>query len=384
MGIINKMSKESFDTDVSDAQATAVKPVTPEEFDFAAYQEYERQLLQRCRSFWQADAGVLVYRRMRVAEVFSYGCRDMKSSLAWQLGALQKSMAYPADVPNFLEPWYGIGTVAACFGQDYIWEDGQAPAMRPKFQSVTEALEYPAIPVAKTAIGKHTLEMIDYFLNQCDCRLPMSLCDIQSPLNVAGYIVDMTGFFTDVYDKPEQVRVLLNRLADLLVEFNQEQLKRIGDLSVWPGHGFASCRAFDGLGLSDDNSLMLSNKHYRELAAPALARAGKPFGGAGFHSCGNWTGKIEVVKQIKDLRWIDAAFSAATDPEPCSPEPFGKAFSHTGVTINARTVGDANTVVDAVRRLWQPGLKLVAVTYCQSPEEQKLAYEQIHQICQDK
>ena len=50
------MSKESFNTDVSDAQATVVAAVTPEEFDFAAYQEYEQQLLQRCRAFWRADS----------------------------------------------------------------------------------------------------------------------------------------------------------------------------------------------------------------------------------------------------------------------------------------------------------------------------------------
>lgn len=378
------MSNESFNTEVADAQATVVEPVKPEEFDFEAYQDYEMLLLQRCRAFWQADSGVLVYRRMRVAPVFSYGCRDMKNSLEWQLGALQKSRAYPADVPNFLEPWYGIGTVAACYGLEYIWEEEQAPAMRAKFPSVTEALEYPAVPVAETAIGKHTLEMIDYFLNQTNGRLPVSLCDIQSPLNVAGYIVDMTGFFTDVYDKPEHVKILLNRLTDLLVEFNREQLKRIGDRCVWPGHGFASSRAFDGLGLSDDNSIMLSNEHYQEFAAPALARAGKPFGGAGFHCCGNWNGKIQIVKQIKDLRWIDAAFSAATDPEPCSPEPFGEAFAYTGITVDARIVGDGGTVIDAVRRLWRPGLKLVVVAYCQSPEEQKLTYEQIHQICRDK
>ncbi len=36
----------------------------------------------------------------------------MKKSLEWQLGALKKSMEYKADIPNFLEPWYGIGTIA--------------------------------------------------------------------------------------------------------------------------------------------------------------------------------------------------------------------------------------------------------------------------------
>ncbi|MHC4560350.1 MAG: hypothetical protein ACYS80_23955, partial [Planctomycetota bacterium] len=105
------MAGETFDQTSVDVQATPVEPVTAAEFDFGAYADYEASLLERCRAFWQAESGVLVYRRMRVAEVFSYGCADMKASLEWQLGGLQKSMEYKADVPNFLVPWYGIGIV---------------------------------------------------------------------------------------------------------------------------------------------------------------------------------------------------------------------------------------------------------------------------------
>ncbi len=122
-----------FDTSKSDAQATIVDPVKVADFPFETYSEYENKLTERCRQFIQADSGALVYRRMRVAEVFSYGCRDMKQSLEWQLGALQESIDYKADVPNFLEPWYGLGMVACSFGIDYIWNAGQSPAVKPAF-----------------------------------------------------------------------------------------------------------------------------------------------------------------------------------------------------------------------------------------------------------
>ena len=112
---------KKFDTSKHDAQATIVNPVKVHDFPMDTYQAYESELNERCARFMHQDAGALVYRRMRVAEVFSYGCRDMKQSLEWQLGALQKSMAYKADVPNFLEPWYGLGMVACSFGIDYIW-----------------------------------------------------------------------------------------------------------------------------------------------------------------------------------------------------------------------------------------------------------------------
>ena len=365
----------------NDAQATPVAPIAPQDFDFDAYADYESSLLERCQTFWAAESAVLVYRRMRVAEVFSYGCKDMKASLQWQLGALHKSMAFKADIPNFLEPWYGIGTVAGAFGVDYTWKENQAPAIRPRFKSVSDALAYSAVPVAQSRIGKYTLDMIDYFIDKTDGQLPMSLTDTQSPLDIAGNIVDMNSFFIDMLDRPDEVTLLVNRLVELLVEFTRKQIEHIGEVLVWPGHGFASSRCFEGLGMSDDNALMISQQHYRQFGVPATSTAGVPFGGSAFHCCGNWSNKIEQVKQISGLKMVDGAFSAATDPSPNPPEPFAEAFTNTGIVVNARIVGGPETISDIVRRLWRPSMKLIVVTYCQTPEEQAQAYDRIHEIC---
>ena len=362
-------------------QATPVEPVTPDAFDFEAYADYEASRLERCRAFWRAESGVLVWRRMRPAEVFSYGCKDMRASLAWQLGGLKKSMAYKADVPNFLIPWYGIGTVASAFGADYIWKEKQAPAIRPRFKSVKEALDYAPSPVAQTRIGRHTLEMIDYFLDKTGGRIPMSLTDTQSPLNIAGNVVEMSSFFLEMLDDPQAVKAFLNRLADLLVDFTREQTRHIGEALVWPGHGYSSCRCFEGLGLSDDNASMISGGQYLEFAAPALERAGKPFGGPAFHSCGDWSDKVVAISKIAGLRMVDGAFSAATDPSPNPPEPFAETFAGSGIVVNARIVGGPETIVEKVRKLWKPGMKLIVVTYCQSPEQPAEAYDRIYEIC---
>ena len=375
------MPQKEFDQTLADSQASPVDPVAAEAFDFDAYANYEKSLTERCRRFWATNSGVLVYRRMRVAEVFSYGCRDRKASLEWQLGALRKSMEYPADMPNFLEPWYGIGTVASAFGIEYVWQPGQAPAMKPAFQSVEEALRYAPKPLAQTPIGSHTLALIDYFVNQTGGRLPMSLTDTQSPLNVAGNVVNMSQFFLEVYDRPERVAAFLLRIAALISQFSQVQAKAIGEAMVWPGHGYASSRCFAGLGVSDDNVLMISGPQYRDLVAPAMESLGQHFDGWAFHSCGDWSGKIETVKGIPGLRMVDAAFSAATDPSPNDPERFAEAFAGTGIVLNARIVGDADLVVGTVKKLWIRGLKLIVVTYCQSPDEQACVYDRIHEVC---
>jgi alkanesulfonate monooxygenase SsuD/methylene tetrahydromethanopterin reductase-like flavin-dependent oxidoreductase (luciferase family) len=126
---------------------------------------------------------------------------------------------------------------------------------------------------------------------------------------------------------------------------------------------------------------MISGRQYLEFAAGAVEHAGKPFGGSGFHSCGNWSDKVKMVKKIAGLRMVDGAFSAATDPTPNPPEPFAEAFANTGIVVNARIVGGPETIAESVRRMWKPGMKLIVVTYCQNPREQAEAYDRIYEIC---
>jgi hypothetical protein len=209
----------------------------------------------------------------------------------------------------------------------------------------------------------------------------MSLTDTQSPWNIAGNVVDMSSFFMEIYDDPDAVKTFLMKLAELLTEFTREQLKRIGRAIAWPGHGYTSCRTFEGLGLSNDNASMVSGEQYLEFAAPAVEFLGDLFAGATFHSCGNWSDKVETVRKIRGLRMVDGAFSAATDPTPNPAEPFAETFANTGIVVNARIVGDCETVVETVRKLWAPGMKLIVVTYCQTPEEQAEAYDRVHEIC---
>ena len=199
----------------------------------------------------------------------------MKQSLEWQLGALQKSMDYEADVPNFLEPWYGIGVISAAFGQEYLWHPGQAPAVKPAFQTIDEVLAYNFKPVKDTEIGRHSLWMIEYFLEQTKGKVPMSMGDIQSPFNNATYVVDTSNFLMSVILEPEKVSAFLNMLAEIEIDFYREQEKLIGDALVRPGHGFASSHVFKGFGMSDDNVVMVDQESYFNYIVPFARKIGK-------------------------------------------------------------------------------------------------------------
>lgn len=373
------MSQDVFDVFKSDSQSTLVQPISVEKFDLKAYEAYAQELDERAKIFWEAEQGVAVYRRFRADGVFAAASKDYELSLALQLGGLQASMEYKSDIPNFLEPWYGIGVVASAFGVNYIWNPNQAPAIQPPFSTVDEALAYPVIPIAETEIGRNVLAMTHYFLDKTAGRIPISLTDVQSPLNIASYLVDTNAFYMALYDEPELLKKLLSKIVHLAVEFYQKLVDLMGDTIAWPGHGFASSRVFKSFGFSDDVMVMLSPEMYVEFEVPFINRLTQPFGGAAFHSCGNWADRISAVQKIENLKFVDAAFSKQTDPDPNNPKVFGTHFSNSSTIINARMVGDIENVDRIMQKFFSEvnnnkKLRIIAVTYCQNPQEQSEVY----------
>ena len=372
--------EDSFNFNLADSQATVVNPIPPADFCINEYADYADALDERCDKFWNADEGVLVYRRMRVKDVFAQDSRNMEKSLHWQLGALKESMKFKSDIPNFLEPWHGLGTVASAYGFGYLWEEGQAPAVDGKFASVQELLDAPFKAVKDTEIGRYTLDMTRYFKEQTKGRIPMSFCDVQSPLNTLSNIIDSNQFYLDFYDNPEAMAIALNRTAELLIDYTREQQSIIGDALARPGHGFASSRMFTGIGMSDDTVTMMPDDIYFDVCAPAMVKVGNEFGGAVFHSCGNWSCKKEGIVNMPGIRMADGAFSLATDPGANPTDGYAETFANTGVILNARIVGNPELVLKKVKQLWRPGMKLIVVTYAETPEEQAFLYDKIHKI----
>jgi hypothetical protein len=134
--------------------------------------------------------------------------------------------------------------------------------------------------------------------------------------------------------------------------------------------------------MSDDVMITMSEKQYSEFEIPAIETAGAPFNGVAFHSCGNWSDKTEAVKKISNLIMVDGAFSAETDPDCNLIPPFTECFSNSGIAVNARIVGDTDVVIDKVKQLMTPNMKLIVVTYSKTPKEQAQTYLRLHQLLQ--
>ncbi|MBI5303219.1 MAG: hypothetical protein HY868_13885 [Chloroflexi bacterium] len=375
------MANKTFDYLSKDAQALPVTPLEPRDFDFARYEDHARAADERYAAFMRQPDGIAVWQRVRVADVFRDGCRDMRASLHWQLGALQKSLDYFTDAPTYLEPWYGIGITASAFGGEYIWLEGQAPAMHGEYKSVDEFVDLTPREFDQAPILRHTLKMIEYFLEETHGRVPMSWSDLQSSLNVATELVDTGSFFTGMLESPDKVREILSAVSDAMIAFTQKQSALIGDALARPGHGFASSRLGTGIGVSCDNLVMVSPRMYDSVCNPFDARIGAAFGGFAIHSCGDWSRWIEAVKKNPQLKMVDGAFSPQTDPGYNDGRVFRDGFVNSGVIVHARMVGDPDDVLARVKEMWAPGLKLIIVTYVDDPLAQRQLYHELHALC---
>jgi len=150
---------------------------------------------------------------------------------------------------------------------------------------------------------------------------------------------------------------------------------------VRPGHSFASSCAFKGFGISDDNLVMVDEQSYLECILPSFVKLGSAFGGPVLHSCGNYSDKTDLFRKISGLKMVDAAFTVETDPSPNPTAPFSNSLAGSGIILNARMVGSPEVVKNTTLELWKPGMKLIAVTFSPTPEEQRVNYDVIHSIC---
>lgn len=378
---MQKTPQDRFDVNVRDAMAMPVERTAPEQFPLEDFERHAEACDKCYEEFLAKKSGVAVWQRVRAGEVFRDACADKKISLEWQLGALARSLAYKSDAPMYLEPWYGIGTTAAAFGASYVWLPGQSPGVHPPHSTLQDAFPLRRKTENDIPILSETLATIEYFLEKTKGRLPISWCDLQAPLNVVGGIVDITHLLEVAYDEPEKLKELLAAAADEIQRFTQIQSRLIGAALAKPGHGFASSRRGQGIGLSTDNLIMVSPSLFGELCHEDFGKLAASFGGVAFHSCGNWGRWIPTVKAIPGLCLVDGAFSPQTDPAYNVCEEFRDAFSDSGVIVHARLVGNSEQVMSHVRRLWKPGMRLIVVTHVQNPQEQQQLYEEIHAFC---
>ena len=332
----------------------------PNDFDYVRFAEFRAQREEQVRDFLAGNGPeVLVQERAWVPGLQCYTtARTPQESLEIQLTSFTAQLDLASPYLPYLEPWFGVGVFANAFGCPYVWIDGKSPQTH---YSVFSAEQADALgePDRNCEAMRLVMDGIRYFQDATGGRLPISITDTQSPFDSASLIWESSSFFTSMSESPESVHRILSRLADLVIEFSQEQATALGATWARPGHIMMSAPGSTGIALSDDNIVMVSGRTYTKFAIPYNERIAAAFGGLAIHSCGCYETQIAALAKTKGLMLVDGAFSPILDPNPnLKVERFVEALTDTGIILQPRMHQGWEEILP---RLIRPGMRVAPV-----------------------
>lgn len=207
---------------------------------------------------------------------------------------------------GFLMPWYGTGVLASGFGTKVIFNDKMDPAVDKSIISEPADIDKLKMPDPyKDGLMPRVLKTIDYFKQNCD--LHIGITDCQGPLTSALSIIGYENFVYWMYDYPEAIHELMNKITDALIQWVMVQKKHAGEKIEKAGYiiGAKMPEGYGGVWISDDDSVIFGESQYREFVVPYNSKLLKYFGGGGIHYCGNATQHINNFLETEGLTCIN-------------------------------------------------------------------------------
>lgn len=333
---------------------------TPEQIGELAdrYDARKAELQPRLAAF---AAGRQPFLIVQSAPLDVYGrCNQIEDVVAENLRFFERQLSLKSDWLPYLEPWMGTGVYANAFGCEYVWREGESPAVHYRYRRLAE-LEGIGLPrVEDSPVMLRVLDTIARFREVCRDRLPIALTDTQSPNDSATLILDACEVFACALLEPEPLRHLHQMITDLIIEFSRRQRAAIGkDLLACPGHIMVSDTSWTGLSISDDNLAVVSPAVGRAFCLAYDQQLADAFGGVAIHSCGRWQHLMPDVATMRGVTQVDLALDRDNDPNPNDPEPVRDAFAGSGIAVKVRGPHELDRWLELLPRLLHPELRLI-------------------------
>lgn len=158
--------------------------------------------------------------------------------------------------------------------------------------------------------------------------VPLGVCDIQSPFDIAALIWHKQHMYLAMLDTPEAVKTLVDKCATLLKSYLAEYRLAVGDCSS--AHCPNTWGPPDlGCWLSEDEAGAMNAAMFEEFCVPVLADLSDTFGGLFVHCCATADHQYENFKKIPRLRGLNRVFQAP------GPRPAIEAFAGVSVLMMA-------------------------------------------------
>lgn len=137
------------------------------DFPFDRFLEYKEKKDKAFLEFVKNRAGYTPILSPPDSDHWTGVCSDNELSLQSQLEYLYKNMNTESDFAfNYIEPWYGVGCIAAAYGCKYEFTGNDSPQTRPIFKRLNELEGIKKPSIRDCEVMMHIIEMIKYFKNK--------------------------------------------------------------------------------------------------------------------------------------------------------------------------------------------------------------------------
>ena len=159
-------------------------------------------------------------------------------------------------------------------------------------------------------IASFWLDMQKYALEETDGRLPISVIDMQGPMDVAGQLWGYDNLFMDAMTEGEKAKALLEKCTTAFIELWKKQQELLGDKFVgthlW-GWSWVEEGPNHGASLSMDSLAMISSDFFTDHTREHLVRISEEFNGLAIHSCGNFSAVIPRINEIPGIDTLNSS-----------------------------------------------------------------------------
>jgi hypothetical protein len=160
-------------------------------------------------------------------------------------------------------------------------------------------IKFPKIEDTKLSI---LFEMADKLKARGGKDALLGFPDLQTPMDILALIWDKNDFFIAMYEDPQIIKELSNKIKLFLIEFLDKWIQRYGSefMAHYPDYYFPT-----GITISEDEIGVVSSDMYKEFFESELHDLANHYGAIGIHCCADSIHQWENLKNTPNLKILN-------------------------------------------------------------------------------
>ena len=261
-----------------------------------------------------------------IREQFLDGDKQLQESLA--VVKLTWEHVPDNDMVPAMRPDVGCSCLATAFGAELYWGDDEnqtCGVKNPPLADIEQSHDLQVPPPDAGQLGEG-IQRVRRFAEAGDGQIAVSLLDMAGGLNVAADLLGGDKLYLAMYQQPQALECLLEKIQRLFLATIARQIEAPGGedhitTTDFPDYWFPEGRKGH---VSDDISANISPAMYDRFGRPFHNMVFKRYGGGGLHNCGPNPCLSGYLSHQPALRSVDLNYEYSKNDLPAIKAAFRK------------------------------------------------------------